>query len=192
MKSIYNIFKEIKSVKAQLSDKLAEIDADVIHSGEYKLAMREEAREAARARLKEINVEAEGAISKLVKGAQAQDVFDYSDPRLLSAVQFVQANGSALPESAWKQMVHDFDGKPKMLSYLSGLFDSCGAFEAAIAANEAARSARMTESFPQRLSDAIYYATSADPTAEVDFSGYESELAQFEAADAEQGGEGAE
>ena len=111
---------------------------------------------------------------------EKKDAFDYTDPRLLAAVNFIQANGSKLPEAAWSKMVKDFDGKSRVLFYLSELFDSHGLTDAAITANEAAKGARMTASFPQRVADAIYYATSSDPGKNVDFSGYEKELSRIE------------
>ena len=180
--TIQEIFNEIKAVKAALAARIAEIDADVIHSGEYKLAQREEAREEAKARLEEIGTEADEAIRAFVARTQKQDAFDYTDPRLLAAVNFIQANGSKLPEAAWSKMVKDFEGKSRVLFYLSELFDSHGLTDAAIVANEAAQGARMTESFPLRVADAIYYATSSDPSRNVDFSGYEAELSRIEEA----------
>ena len=178
--TIQEIFNEIKAVKAALATRIAEIDADVIHSGEYKLAQSEEAREQAKARLAEINAEADDAIRVLMARTEKKDAFDYTDPRLLAAVNFIQANGSKLPEAAWSKMVKDFDGKSRVLFYLSELFDSHGLTDAAITANEAAKGARMTASFPQRVADAIYYATSSDPGKNVDFSGYEKELSRIE------------
>ena len=179
--TIREVFNAIKAVKAELAEQLEKINADVIHSGNYKLAQREEARESAKQRLEEINAEADEAIRALLEKTQEQDAFDYSDPRLLAAVQFIQANGNALPEAGWRQMVRDFEGRSKVLFYLSELFDSHGLVDAAIEANEAAKTAKMAESFPQRLGDAIFYATSADPEKSVDFRGYEAELSKIEA-----------
>lgn len=178
--TLREIFIMIKGIKSELAEELDAIDADEIHSGEYKLGLKREAKERARERLAEIRDLTDEAVADYISRTKGREVFDYSDPRLLSAVTFVQAAGAAMPEAAWLKMVEDFRGRPKTLKYLADLFESHRAIDAAIAASEAAKDAEISESFPDRVADFIYYETGRDPDASFDPSGFEYELAQYD------------
>ena len=177
---IRNIFTKIIGVKAALAEQIEKIHDDPTHSQLYKETEKGIAESAAQAELEEIWEEAEEIIDGLEGLVSGAAVFDYGDPRLLAAAQFIQANSGSVPEAAVKQMLSDFAGKPAELEYLSGFFEKHGALDAAIAASEASKQVAVSASLPKRLSDAVYYVTHQNPDARCDFRGFESELALLE------------
>ena len=177
---IRSIISRIKGVKAELAEQIEKIHDDPTHSDLYKQTEMGMAESAAQAALEEIWEEAEEIIDGLEELVNGTAVFDYGNPRLLAAVQFIQANSGSVPEAAVKQMLSDFAGKPAELQYLSGFFEKHGALDAAIAASEAAKHDAVSLSLPKRLSDAVFYVTHQNPDARCDFGGFESELALLE------------
>lgn len=186
IKSAFNL---ILAIRQALRNELADIDELDVFSDSAKASMKEKATENTKARLAAIAEATEAMVAKLEEEIGVRNHFDYADPKLAAAVAFIQTSGQNLPESAWTAMLKDFDGRPSELFYLSTLFNEQHLFEAAQTAKEAGQRASLSESFPQQLSDFIYFITQADPTANVDFSSYVAELdriADVEQDDAEQ------
>ena len=180
---IRDILAEIKSVRSELIEETERIKTDWSRSDSFKADAMAEAFEEAEAKLAEIGERAEAAVLDLESITAVQNAFDYSNPKLLAAVQFIQSN-KTVPDAAWQQMISDFAKCPQELFYLSDLFSKNGATAAAIAAKEAAQEVAFSGGLPQRLSDKLYFVTHADPSAHIDLSGIEQDLAVLERAEA--------
>lgn len=174
-KKVREIIEEINTVRRELAEETERIKTDWSRSDSFKADAMAEALEEAEAKLAEIGERAEAAALDLESLTEAQQAFDYSNPKLLAAAQFVQAN-KAVPEAAWQQMISDFSKSPQELFYLSDLFAANGAIDAAIAAKEAAQEVAFSSGLPQRLSDKLYFVTHADPRSHIDLSGLERDL----------------
>ena len=188
--TIKSLFREIEAVKAHLAKELRRIDADDLYSENYKAQQRAKAKAAATGLLDAIMSRAEISLAELRKESKEPASFDYTNPKLAAAIDLIRAAGKTLPEAAAKQIISDFKGKPAELKYLMTLFEESGMTVYAVDAAEAANEETSNASFPNRLDDILYYSTTGDPTAEVDFSGIESEMDTFtasfgEAADSE-------
>jgi len=179
IKELVNRYHVIQNT---LQDQLQEINADVEHSTSWKAVKKNEAMDKAQTRILQVYDDIEMALIGLNELRDKQFAFDYSDPKLLGAVQFIKTNGRHLPESAWKQMIQDYRNKPAVLFYLSDLFGKSELVDAAIAAKDAANTISFSANLPQRISDSMYYIThAADPTGYVDTSGIMRELDALEA-----------
>lgn len=106
--------------------------------------------------------------------------FDYADPKLQGALNFIKISGNSLPETAWRQMISDFSDKPAVLRHLATAFDENKVAEASMCATERANIGSTDESFAQRLDDYLYFVTTSPAEKSVDFSGYRSELESFD------------
>ena len=179
-KEIKGLLNEIRVIKSEHAKKAEEIRKQDLYSDAWK---REQLgkleRETAEA-LAKIADCAEEAVSAVDGEIAKYFTFDYANPKLVAAMQFMQIAGNNVPAEAWKAMIADLDGHPQELRFLSGLFDKSGAKDAAVAAAEAVKNLKVKESLPDRLSDAIYYA--CNTTVETDFSGVEAELNALEDA----------
>ena len=150
--------------------------------------------EEAKTKLAEIHERAEAAYPDWEALAAKAQAFNYADTRLLAAAQFVKMNGKSIPENAWRQMISDYANRPAELHYLAELFDSNGVVDAALVAADTAKEITFSSTFPQRVTDSLYYICNADPHAEIDTSGIVKELdametyeARMEAAEAAAG-----
>ena len=179
--SIKSTIQSIKQERAALAQKLEEIAALDFYSDSKRASLRQEAIDQALARLVEIGSSADEELAQLAAKAKARNEFVYDDPQLLAAIQLIKTFGKNLPDGAAKGIVSDFKDKPSVMTFLSDLFEQNGRLDAAIAAKEAAQQAELSESFPTRAADFIYFVTHADPTANADFAKIENELEKFEA-----------
>ena len=185
-KNIKSIFREIEAVKAGLADELRKIDADDTRSGSYKAQQREQARSNAAQLLEAILTRAESNIAELRKDAASAVNFDYTNPKLAAAINLIKSAGKTLPEAAAEQIINDFRHKPAEMKYIVSLLDKNGMSMYAADAQQAADAAMTNASFPDRLDDILYYSTTGDPAADIDFSGIESEMDSLYTAAIEQ------
>ena len=179
-KKIRALIEEMDSVRKEAQKLIKEISQDRNYSDNYKANQRMKVIEDAKAKLIEINDQAEMIMPKLEAIAGKQKEFSYNDPKLLSAVQFIQLNGAKTPEYAWRQMISDFSENPSELFYLSDIFDSNGVIDGAITAKETAQKYVFSANLPQRIADKFYYMCQSDPTAHVDVSGIVNDLDALE------------
>lgn len=179
-KKIRALIEEMDSVRKEAQKLIKEISQDRNYSDNYKANQRMKVIEDAKAKLIEINDLAEMIMPKLEAIAGKQKEFNYNDPKLLSAVQFIQLNGAKTPEHAWRQMISDFSENPSELFYLSDIFDSNGVIDGAITAKETAQKYAFSANLPQRIADKFYYMCQSDPTAHVDVSGIVNDLDALE------------
>ena len=185
VKNITDLFDEIQAKKADLAKRIAAIKADENTSDKYKAQQIALEIEKASKGFVEVNGRADKAVSELASRTLKRGSFAYDDPRLLAAINFINASKTEIPRAAWEQMLSDLAGKPQEILYLSQLLNEHGDKAAAVAAHEQVKAFEIAESLPQRLSDSIYYACTMDPTADVSFSDYRTELANLvEAAEA--------
>ncbi len=191
IKKIRMIIEEINTVRQELAEETERINESWGTSEEAKQVLRSAMYEAAIERLSEIFESAESVIADIETLTEIQSAFDYSNPKLLAAAQFIQSN-KTVPTAAWQQMISDFSKCPQELLYLSGLFAANKLHDAAIAAEEAAKEVSFSGGIPQRLSDKLYFVTHADPRAHIDLSGIERDLDALERAEANLQGRGAE
>ena len=181
VKEIRSLFNEIKTVKRELKAQLEEIAANDHISDIVKSEQREKIVEAAKMRLAEIQKQADESMPVWEQIAEQQNAFNYNDPRLLAAAQFIKLNGAKLPETAWRQMIDDYSTRPAELLYLADLFDSNGVVSAAVAAADVAKKTAYSASLPQRVSDKLYYMTQrADLDENEEYGDLESELDAME------------
>lgn len=170
----------MEDTRRELAEKLQQIASDTDHSDTYKARKRAEAIEDAKKELQWVHEQVERRIPALEALAVKQKSFSYTDPKLLSAIDFVQRNPGAVPEPAWQAMIADFTGRPAELFYLSDLFSKNGVVAAAIAAKEAANTVAISSGLPQRVADKVFYMTSTDPSAHVDASSLMGDLDALE------------
>lgn len=180
--NIRSIFREIEIVKSDLAEELRKIDADDTRSGNYKAQQRAAAKEKATELLKAILARAEGNITELRTSAKGAITFDYTNPKLAAAITLIKSAGKSLPDIAAEQIINDFKGKPAELKYITSLFEKSGMSVYAMDAKQAADTEMFNASFPDRLDDLLYYSTTGDPTADVDFSEIENEMDTFTAS----------
>ncbi len=181
---IREILEEIERIRREATESIEEVRRNGNFSDAYKAQLIEKAINGAKANIEEINERVEAILPDLEAFAIQQQRFDYNDPKLLAAIQFIQANGNNTPETAWRQMIADFSGKPQELFYLSTLFEKNRLIDGAVAAKEAAQPFAFSAGLPQRLADKIYYVSQADPLAHIDLSAFESDLDAFERVEA--------
>ena len=185
--NIVNIRAFVKSYEAAreaLNTEIAHIEANTTFSFEHKEALKQAAQDKAKASLKLGLKQVDGDIVKLEERAsQNTAAFDYSNPKLISAVTFINASGKNLPVIAAEQMVRDFSSRPAELKYLSDVFKSYGLVSASMSATEAAKEASMSVTLPQRISDMLYYSIdAAGPLKEKPFTGLLAELDAYDSA----------
>lgn len=181
VKEIRSLFNEIKTVRRELKAQLEEIAANDRISDIVKSEQREKIIEAAKMRLAEIQKQADETMPVWEQIAEQQNAFNYNDPRLLAAAQFIKLNGAKLPETAWRQMIDDYSTRPAELLYLADLFDSNGVVYAAAAAADVAKKTAYSASLPQRVSDKLYYMTqSVELNENEDCDGLDGELDALE------------
>ena len=168
---IKSIFREIEIIKKTLRDEIAEIEADTTRSGEYKLQQRQAAIKKAEEELKLIRERAEKLDLKL-----KDEKFDYSNPDLMAALNFIELAGENVTETAVRTMISKLADKPKELAFLGDVLGKKRMIEYAALVNEAVTVQETKATLPQRLDDCIYYATDGNPEKEIDFSAIESEL----------------
>lgn len=102
--------------------------------------------------------------------------FDYSNPDLLAALNFIELAGENVTETAVKTMINKLADKPKELAFLGDVLGKKRMIEYAALVNEAVTEQNVKASLPQRLDDAIYYATDGNPEKDVSFTEIEAEL----------------
>lgn len=181
VKDVRALFNEIKTVKRELKAQLDEITANDRISDIVKSEQREKAVENAKIRLDEIHKKADATIPAWEQIDARRNGFNYNDPRLLAAAQFIQLNGAKLPENAWKQMISDYATRPAELRYLADLFDRYGVVGAVTAATDAVKATEYSATLPQRVSDKLYYMTQRTDLAEnEEYGDLESELDAME------------
>ncbi|MCR4606694.1 MAG: hypothetical protein K5771_03100 [Oscillospiraceae bacterium] len=173
---IRGLFNEINAVKAELRKELSEITDNNMWSSEYKIQQRVVAREKAIERLNSIKLKSEDALSEM---NFQPDPFDYTNPKMLEALNFINAAGNKLPEAAVSAMLDAFKGKAEELKFLKKVFESNLLYEYAVIADEAAKEASKGKDFQQKLGDFLYYSAGADPEKEIDFSGIDKELEEY-------------
>ena len=173
---IKSIFRGIEVVKSDLAEELRKIDADGTRSGNYKAQQREAAKEKAAELLQDIYEHSQRDITELKKAVRSESAFDYTNPKLVTAMNFIMTAGKSMPAAAAEQIIEDFKYKPAELKYLMTLFEKNGMTSYLIEAQEAVNFEMMRESLPDRLDDLLYYSTDGDPTKEFDFSNIEYEI----------------
>lgn len=168
---IKRIFREIENAKKVLKIELDEIEADTTRSGEYKMQQRQAAVQKAEAKLHEIRERAENLDLKMPEAE-----FDYSNPDLLAALNFIEFAGENVTETAVRTMISKLADKPKELAFLGDVLGKKRMIEYSVLVNEAVTEQNVKASLPQRLDDAIYYATDGSPEKDVSFAEIEAEL----------------
>lgn len=168
---IKGIFREIENAKRVLKIELEEIAADATRSQEYKLDMRREAIKKAENKLHEIRERAEKLDMKI-----QETEFDYSNPDLVEALRFIELAGENVTEDIVQTMINKLADHPKELAFLRDVLGKKRMIEYAAMVNEAVTAQDAKASLPQRLDDAIYYATDGNPEKDVSFTEIEAEL----------------
>ena len=170
-KEIKGIFREIEQAKKVLKIELEEINDDVTRSGEYKQQQRLIAIQKAEDKLHEIRERA-GNLDFTIQETE----FDYSNPDLLAALNFIELAKENVTEAAVRTMIDKLADKPKELAFLGDVLGNKRMIEYAALVNEAVTEQKAKSTLPQRLDDVIYYATDGNPEKEVSFAEIEAEL----------------
>lgn len=180
-KKLNDIMSKIEILKSQLKEQEQAIAVDASRSEDWKRSEVKKAR-ATTAEMISSLYEGTGATIEALKADSAAHFsrFDYSDPKLQGALNFIKISGNSLPEAAWRQMISDFSDKPAVLRHLATAFDENKVAEASMCATEQANLGGMDETFAQRLDDCLFFATTSPAESSVDFSGYRSELESFD------------
>lgn len=178
-KKLLDLIGQIEAVKEAYRDEVKKINADDSRSDKFKAAERAKAKEEAAAKLGALSESASEHVDRLKSDYTYHFTnFDYTDPRIMAAVQLIKTTGGKnLPASAWEQMRADFATSPASLEFLANTANEVGAHEGSITLQEDAKAGHMAETFPDRLSDSLYFA--GNPEAGEDFSGWKYELAQI-------------
>ncbi len=177
-KEVRDLMKEISVVKNELAMKIREIDDDSIYSDSWKREQKSKVIEKALTKLSGISERADSVVSAFEDQLKTPEKFNYSDPELIATISFIQACGKTIPEVAWKQIIRDYSGKPSELRLLRDEFQKSGAVKASVTANDAIRDIDVSESLPQRIGDAIYYACQTPDVT--DLSGISGEIEALE------------
>ena len=164
----YNLAERIKREAAELNrikqlsaESTARIKSNRNYSAEY-IAQWCRKNEATQLEAqKRVYERADAAIKQLavaVSEERPHEEFDFGSQKFTNALQLIEMGGKALPQEAQEAIVAQFRYCPDGLKVLAPLMRNAGMEHAATAVIALQAAADVEQSYPDRLSDAFWYA----------------------------------
>ena len=125
IRGLRRILKAGDDVSKEITDTIAEINADVDHSQQWKNQRLEKARNIKNAELRKLGTDAMGMIEKIEKQITARrEAFDHRDPDFQSALTTLQVYGKTCPYEVQQSIIESLKGNYKGLRSIKAAFEA--------------------------------------------------------------------